>query len=321
MTYQTMIYFIVSLFILAVIFMLGPRLNTDVKLKNIDLPDDLDIYLSESESLYSDIKQNTEKKIIWADENDKRPTKISLVYVHGFSASRHEVSPLLENISKKISANIYFTRLSGHARSNDAMGELTLNAMLNDVIEALEIGKRIGGKVVLVGNSTGSTLITWLIANQNIDQIAGAVLLSPNYGLKDPKSVLLTLPWAKHFLPIFEGKTYSFVPDNEIQKNYWTYEYPIQALFPMMALVKLTNELALEKISVPVLMMYSEEDGVVDIGKIKEVFGWFGSVEKRLVDIRNVQGKQKHVLAGDVLSPATTDFVNDEIYRFIDRVE
>ena len=300
--------------------MLGPRLNTDVKLKNIDLPDDLDIYLSESESSYNDIKENTEKKIIWADENDKSQSKISLVYVHGFSASRHEVSPLLENISQKLSANIYFTRLTGHARSNDAMGEITLNAMLNDIVEALEIGKRIGEKVILVGNSTGSTLITWLIEYKNIDQIAGVVLLSPNYGLKDPKSVLLTLPWAKHFLPVFEGKTYSFVPDNEIQKNYWTYEYPIQALFPMMALVKLTNELAFEKINVPVLMMYSKEDGVVDIVKIKEVFGRFSSVEKRLVDVENVQGKQKHVLAGDVLSSSTTGFVSDEIYQFLDRL-
>ena len=159
------------------------------------------------------------------------------------------------------------------------------------------------------------------MANQNVEQVAGVVLLSPNYGLKDPKSNLLTLPWAKYFLPVLEGKTYSFTPDGDLQKEYWTYEYPIQALFPMMALVKLTDQLDIEKIKQPLLMMYSEEDSVVDVLKIKAVFDRFSSTDKRLIEVKNPQGRQKHVLAGDALSPGTSGFVSGAIFKFVAGLE
>jgi len=317
---QTLIYFVIVLLILSVIFLLGPRLNMNVQLKTINLPDDLDVYLHQNESQFNDITSNTEKQIIWANNTTKATTDISIVYVHGFSASRQEMSPLFENMAKDMGANIYFTRLTGHARSNDAMSEVTLNSMLNDAVEALEIGKRIGEQVILVGNSTGATLISWLLSTQNSERVAAMILLSPNYGLKDPKSRLLELPWARYFLPIVEGPNYRFTPDNDIQKKYWTYEYPVKALFPLMALVTLTNKLELEKINTPVLMMYSEEDTVVDVEKIKSSYLRFASPEKHLVVVKNAQGRQSHVLAGDALSPGTTEFVNQEIQKFISRI-
>ena len=113
MIFQSLIYFFVSIIILAVIFMMGPRLNMDVQLSKVNLPLDLDVYLSEKESLFVDIKQNTEKTIYWFDNDIKKPTKISFVYIHGFSSSRQEISPVLENMAKKLSANVYFTRLTG----------------------------------------------------------------------------------------------------------------------------------------------------------------------------------------------------------------
>jgi len=318
--YQTLIYLVIALLILGILFMLGPRLNMDVQIKPLNLPDDLDTFLQQQESNFDDIKPNTEKKIFWVDQNNKNSTKISIVYVHGFSASRQEMSPLLENLAGEMGANIFFTRLTGHARNNDAMSEVTLNFMLNDVLEALEVGKRIGDQVILVGNSTGATLISWLIATQNTKEVTAMILLSPNYGLKDSKSSLLKLPWARYFLPILEGPNYRFTPDNDIQKQYWTYEYPVGALFPMMALVTLTNSVELEKTKVPLLMMYSEEDSVVDVEKIKSTYQRFGSNEKRLVIVKNAQGRQSHVLAGDALSPGTTEFVSQEIKLFIGKL-
>lgn len=313
-----MVYFLVAIFIFGVIFVMGPRLDLDVEISDVKLPDNLDLYLTQQESLFSDIKLNTEKRIVWADPNNKKPSKTSLVFVHGFSASRQEVSPLLENLAKQMSANVYFTRLQGHGRSNDAMAEVSLSGMLIDTVEALGIGRRIGEKVILVGNSTGATLITWLVASQNIDAVSGIVLLSPNYGLKHPKSRLLVLPWAKYFIPFFEGPTYRFKPDGESQRRYWTYEYPINALFPMMALISLTNDTNIEKINVPLLMMYSENDGVVDVGKIKAVYRRFGSQQKQMISVENAEGRQSHVLAGDALSPGTTGFVAEQITEFID---
>ena len=54
---------------------------------------------------------------------DRRQTELALVYLHGFSASRQETAPLSEDLARQLGANLFVTRLSGHGRSPQAMGE------------------------------------------------------------------------------------------------------------------------------------------------------------------------------------------------------
>lgn len=96
-----------------------------------------------------------EKTIIWANDSREK-TPLSIIYLHGFSATCRETAPVFDRVAEKLGANLFYTRLTGHGRDSEAMGEVTLNAFLNDAMEAWEIGRTIGEEVIIVGTSTGA---------------------------------------------------------------------------------------------------------------------------------------------------------------------
>ncbi|MDB9977455.1 hypothetical protein OAD80_01755 [Porticoccaceae bacterium] len=56
----------IGLALVIAVALLGPRVNMDISLDKVILPNNLDLYLSESESRFDDITQGTEKVIMWA---------------------------------------------------------------------------------------------------------------------------------------------------------------------------------------------------------------------------------------------------------------
>ena len=64
----------------------------------------IDQYLKKIEGQFLDIKKGVEKKVIWAEEINKK-TPISIVYIHGFTASSEEVRPLPDKIANDLDAN------------------------------------------------------------------------------------------------------------------------------------------------------------------------------------------------------------------------
>lgn len=293
------------------------KAQKDIWLSSMVLPADLDDYLAKQESVYTEIVPRTEKMIIWNTPHQQQQTAISVVFVHGFSASRQELSPLTENIAQRLGANLYLTRLTGHGQTGNAMQDVSVAALLNDVREAYEIGKRIGERVLLIGNSTGATLLTYLASHISTSKILGFVLLSPNYGLKDKQSEWLLMPFAKYWMPILKGRYYEFVPRNELQARYWTCKYPITALVQMMKLVELTRKSPLSNVKTATLVLYSDEDPLIDNQQVKQVFEKLGSPIKTLEVVSAVQTGVQHVIAGDILSPHTTQLVEEKILKFI----
>ncbi len=310
-------FIVLSVVLLIVLLAIGPRVNMNYTIKPVSIPQHIEQYISSSESRFSDIRPGTEKKIVWADSKNPAITPYAIVYLHGFSASRQEVTPLCDMLANNLSANLYYTRLTGHGRTGDAMKNVTLETLLNDANEAFEIGKRLGKKVILVGSSTGGTLATWLSTQHHNDSIAAAILLSPNFGLKRSESELLLYPWGKTILHLIEGEYYQFTAVNALQEKYWTTRYSADALLSMMGLVDQVRRNAGSNVSVPTLVLYSEQDHIVDTGKIKEKFREFSSPKKQLVVISSSADPQQHILAGDVLSPASTGEVLRHIMEFL----
>jgi pimeloyl-ACP methyl ester carboxylesterase len=152
--------FALVLAVILLVFFAGPRVSLEPDLKPIALPEDLDEYLKQSEAAFSDIVPGAEKTIIWANP-EKTKTTLAVIYLHGYSATRQETAPLSEHIAKKLGANLFCTRLSGHGRGGAAMAEACANDWLNDSLEALAIGKRLGEKIIIISVSTGGTLAAW----------------------------------------------------------------------------------------------------------------------------------------------------------------
>lgn len=281
-----------------------------------NFPEDIDGYLNEQEKRYPDIKPGTEKIINWHDPIKKTKTQYSIIYLHGFSATRQEISPVCERLASQLEANLFFTRLTGHGRTGESMLEISLDRLLHDANEALAIGKQIGERVIIIGNSTGATLATYLAVENHTD-IFALVLLSPNYGLKRKSSELLLLPCPNVIIKLLQGPDYEFNPENPLQEKYWTWRYPSKVLISMMQLLKKVRNMPLQKINQPTLVLFCSQDQVIDINSIHKYIRRFGSMHLIIDEIKTPSSSKKHVIAGDILSPETNELVIQKIYEFI----
>jgi esterase/lipase len=300
--------FIISLIIL---FAVGPRAKINDKINKISLPEDLDKYLKDSESKNTNLKENVEKKIIWLNK-DKRKTPRSIVFIHGFSATRQEIAPVCEIVAKKLGCNLFYTRLTAHGeKDGEAFATVTTNDWFNDAYEAVEIAKRIGDKVIIITCSTGAPLTVWLM--QREPKIESVALISANFKPREKESDILLLPWGNLICKILVGKYNSWVPKNELHGQYWTYKYRSESLLPMMALTKYSRKIDYSSFKIPALFVYSEKDEVVDISWIKKVYEKYGG-KKKLVDLPGAPG---HDIAGYINSPETTDILAETIIDFV----
>lgn len=304
---------------LAVLYLFGPRepVETALRFQPSTLGDDLDAYLVESETADAGVKPHATKEIVWAYPISKAKTPLALVYVHGFSASKGEVRPVPDMAAKALGANLFYTRLEGHGAGSEAMAKPTVQDWVDDTAEAIEIGTRIGEKVIVIGVSTGAPLATVAALHPELkDKIAGYILISPNFKIQNSASPLLTLPYARQWLPAIAGAERSFQTSNDLHAKFWTSTYPTTAVLPMAALVKHSRSLPFENIKKPALFIYSKADTVVDHTVSELVLDrWGGDTQLHLVE--NADDKNNHVIAGDVLSPNKTGEVAEIITQWL----
>lgn len=308
---------------LAAGYVSGPRYVLESTVTPVVLPSGtpevLDDYLERSERAYGDVIPGAEKTIIWATPA-RQQTPLSVVYLHGYSATRQETAPLSDDLARALGANLFYTRLSGHGRAPAAMGDITGTDWLQDAEEALAIGRRIGQRVIVVGTSTGGTLGTWLALQPASEAMAALVLVSPNFGPKNALSEVLTGPWGPQLLRLLQGDEYTWTPLNAEQARYWTWRYPSKALLPMMAVVTQVRDAPLEQVQVPTLVIYSPNDQVVNPTRTERAFARFGTAVKEMQTVPDSEDPDNHVLAGRIIAPHDTAMIGAHIGRFLTRV-
>ena len=292
---------------LAALFFLGPvnEFGPDTPTARQAPPTalaDLDPWLQTSESKFEGLRPGTAKGVVWASA-DKQQTPWSVVYIHGFSASRLETAPLADQVAKALGANLFYTRLSGHGLPGQAMGEVSAQDWMADTLEAVQIGKSLGNKVLVISCSTGSTLSTWLGTTPLAADVSAFVFISPNFGLKNKMSELINGHWGPYIATAVSGDTIRYEQTDPREVVAWTGSYPTKALFPMMALVKKVRESDLSRFQTPVFVLYSAADQTVDPEHIKTAFASMGSKQKSIDAVTYSQSKGQHVLAGDIRDP------------------
>ncbi len=309
----------VALLMMALAFVAGPRVSLAVAVQPPSLPHTLtalETTLHTQEARQPNLVPGAEKTIVWADPARKARTPLAIVYLHGFSASRQEIAPVVDQLAARLGANLYYTRLTGHGRDGAAMTEATVNDWVQDGVEALAVARQLGERVIVVATSTGGTLATWLLAHGYDQDIAAAMLISPNFAPRDAKSELLLWPWGATIARAVAGPTWRLQPLNDINRRYWTNEFPVAGLLPMMGMVEVTRRSELSRIQTPVLVIYSRQDKVVNSSATERQFARFGSVRKQLVRLDHSSDPKSHVLAGDAKSPATNEEVRHLMLEF-----
>ncbi len=280
----------------------------------------LEDYLARSESGVPDIRNDCEKKIVWYSAIRKQ-REFAIVYIHGFSASRMETWPLCDRLAQYYGANLFYTRLTGHGQDGQAMAEATVKDWLNDAVEALTIGQRLGKKIILVGTSTGGTLATWLTAQPEMgSQIHRLILISPNFFPKNPLAAITLWPPGLRLLEILFGGWRCVTVSNAIQAKYWTARYPFKAITPMMQLVRIAWQVDLKNASMPVLMLINPKDRVINVSLAKYKFSFFPSKKKQMVLFSENKDMGRHVLAGKFMAPEGTKRAQTVIQHFLETV-
>ncbi|RLJ60231.1 esterase/lipase [Litoreibacter meonggei] len=302
---------LLALFILGgAIWFFVPRepVDTQISFKDSALGEDLDAYLARSEAQFDDITEGVEKRIVWAGDKGVR-TPLSIIYIHGFSATSEEIRPVPDKLAQQLGANLFYARLSGHGRGGLAMAEPVAGDWLEDTAEALAIGRRIGDEVIVIATSTGGTATAIAATNPALmAQVKGIAMISPNFRVRSPANVILEWPLARSWAAIVAGTERSFAPINDAHGKYWTTLYPTTALIPMAALVKFARNADYSKVTTPVLFVFSDQDGVVSAETTRAISTkWGGPVELAPRVMGEGDDPFNHVIAGDILSPGQTD--------------
>lgn len=301
---------------LAVLDRIGPTepANLTANFDAATLGEDLDAWLAAAEAEVPNLRPNSAKEIIWAGEPGVQ-TDLALVYIHGFSATREEMRPLPDLLAERLGANLFFTRLTGHGQDSAALGDAVVADWMDDTAEALAIGRRLGKRVIVMGNSTGSTLAMAAAVDPVLQQdIAGLVLMSPNLGVAGLAGRALEWPYARVWGPWIIGPERSFPPRNDAHRENWTTTYPSVVLAQLGALTHKVRHLDLSQMTVPAIFFISSEDQVVDPKKSRQAAAAWGAPSE-IVPVVPIEGDDPggHILAGDILSPNKTAPVAERI--------
>ena len=286
--------------------------------EDIEVPRDITASLAASERTVAErfgLIPGTEKRITWISEGVRTPW--SVVYLHGFSATRQETAPLSGIVAQALGANLFETRLSGHGHEREALANVSAEDWLRDAAEALAIGAAIGERVIVIGTSTGATLAAAMLDDPAMSTVDTIVMLSPNFGPRDPAAAWLTRPAGPLLARLLVGETRSWEPYNDEQGRYWSTSYPMAAAVEMMRLVGLAKRQLPASIAQRLLLFYSPEDSVISPTVALDVIERTGAPQKAMVEIGDPGDPSHHVLAGDILSGGATQTIADRIVEFI----
>ena len=308
-----------ALVIVAVLWYLTPaRLEPTVA--DVALPADLDAWLRETEQQAAaryGLVEGVAKRITWFDKREA--TAFSVLYLHGFSATRQETAPLAEIVAHSLGANLFETRLAGHGREREQLADVRAEDWLADAAEALAIASQLGERVIIIGTSTGATLAAAMLDHPGMSAVDTLVMISPNFAPKDTNAAWLTRPGGPLLARLLVGDTRSWQPHNALQARFWSTSYPLAAAVEVMRLVDLANRKLPAAIPQRLLLLYSLADEVISADAALAVFAQTQAPQKIAIAITDPGDPSHHVLAGDILSAGKTQQVASVIVDFIRR--
>ncbi|WP_235216135.1 alpha/beta hydrolase [Ruegeria halocynthiae] len=314
-------FFLVLWLVGGLIYWLGPREQVDLhpRFEPRKFGEGIQVYFESVESAFDDITPGVEKRVIWQDGFKEQRTPVSVLYLHGFSATSEEIRPVPDLVADALGANLVYARLQGHGRTGQAMAEGTASGWMQDAAEGLAAARAVGDQVVVIATSTGATLAAAAALDDELSRnVAGMVFISPNFGVNTSGAWIPSLPWARIWLPILMGENRD-VSDPDPEKNkYWSVIYPWEAVVPMSALVDAVYALDFSAAQIPALFWFSGDDQVVRPDRTHKVANvWGGPARVELVTMGPGDDPAAHVVAGRLMSPGQTEAAVSDILSWL----
>jgi len=263
--------------------------------------------------------------VLWFNGQRDTRTDVVLLFLHGWSASVQEISPVDLNIARGLRAHLLRYRLTGHGiapheRGGDMMrDEATCRALLSDAGVAFQLAALLGKRVVLVGCSTGATLSAWLAVQPwAAPLVTNLLLISPCFSLLRPsRQIYRRLRWPFLLLPRaivvpalhkVTGRVNRIPYKSVAQAQCWTLIYPTEASLNAIG-VFVTAETAVDpsRLRVPVFVWACPQDPTADYRITEE---WCQAVPLCCLEAVTTDNAQKHNITGDIQNPSTVECIS-----------
>jgi len=281
---------IVLIAVVIVAYLAGPKFpkpELSAKLPTIEIQTSkFDSYLKNKESKLK-IKPDNESRVFWASDSLKNKTAYCLVYLHGFSASWFEGNPVHIDFARRYGMNLYIPLLASHGiDTSEALVDMTPDRLYESAKEALVEAQSLGEKVIMMGTSTGGTLMLKLAA-EFPDLMDGLILLSPNVAINNPAAFLLGKPWGLQIArSVYKGNYRVTNPDFGSEDcKYWNCKYRLEAVVYLQQLVEATmTKETFSKVKQPVFLGYyykdeKNQDQTVKVDAMLKMFDQLGTPE------------------------------------------
>ena len=302
------------------ILRLAPRPKLDAKTLQTRVPKDLnpqelDDWLSTEEMSQDNVIKGAEARIFWANQPEK--TELCVLYIHGFSASRQEISPVPEKIGRALSANLVCARLAGHGISKRSM-QASAEDWLQSVTDAWDIAARIGKKIIIIAVSTGAPLSIWLTQRPFTRSALHCLLfVSPNFQIRNRFAFILTWPWARAWAPKLLGAERSWEPENELVARYWSSRYSINAVIEMQKVVDWVRLTRLDSYQIPLATLYMKGDPTINHQAAIAFHNTWQANPKELIRVTLDPENIQHVFTGNISAPHRVDWTVETCLKFV----
>ncbi|MBK9982745.1 MAG: alpha/beta hydrolase [Saprospiraceae bacterium] len=270
---------------LALIYLLGPKAPVP-HFSNLHLTKyNSDLHLLEDSIKTSEaslpLKPDNEARILWEKPYEKTP--YSIVYLHGNAASQEEGDPIHEALAHRYGCNMYLSRLSEHGLKGDnQLLDINDEEWMQSALDAIEVGRAIGEKVIVLSCSTGSIFDLYL-SSRYPDLVVGHIMMSPNVDIYDPRSSMLAGHWGLQIARKIMGSDYYGWKAPGPAQQYWYTHYRIEELTRLKALINATMiKSTFAKVDEPLLMLYyyqddDHQDKTVSVKRMKDMFSEIGT--------------------------------------------
>ncbi len=205
-----------------------------------------------------------------ADAASTDGSRIGILLSHGFTGSPASMRPWGEFLAEQGYA-VAVPRLPGHGTRVEDM----LTTTYDDYLEELEreyaaLADKVD-TVVLAGLSMGGCLVLDLASRH--PEVAGVVVVNP--AVNSTNKQLLALPLMKHVVKTFPGIA-NDIKKPGVQEHGYT-KTPLRPLATLLTAWKRVRDVALPKVTCPVLLFRSAEDHVVDPSSARIILGRISS--------------------------------------------